>query len=273
MDAVRRSAAKLWFMLLLTIRAAVCCKTFFAISIFFVAGVSAADSSSIAAHVEQTFTEAQALIRKELTNVTALIGFSAAAFNWAELAQKDSQRETIANQGIAAAREALRLVPTNAAAHYWLAMNLGQLARTKTLGALSLVRQMETEFLEAHRMDEHLDYAGPDRSLGYLYRDAPGWPTSIGSKRKAREHLERAVELDPDFPDNQLALLESFEQWSDRRAFERQFAATEKSMAEAREKFIGPEWEQSWADWEKRWNALKAKAGNVGKQAPSKGQR
>jgi tetratricopeptide (TPR) repeat protein len=252
-------------MLLLTTRAAVCCKIFFAVSVF------AADNPSFAPHVERTFTEAQTLIRKEPTNVAALIGFSTAAFNWAELTQKDSQRETIANQAIAAAREALRLEPTNATAHYWLAMNLGQLARTKTLGALSLVRQMETEFLEAHRLDEHVDYAGPDRSLGYLYRDAPGWPTSIGSKRKAREHLERAVQLDPDFPDNRLALLESFEQWSDRRSFDRQFSATEKCMAEAREKFTGPDWEQSWADWEKRWNALKAKAGNVGKQAPSKG--
>jgi len=30
-----------------------------------------------------------------------------------------------------------------AAAHYYLAMNLGQLARTKSVGALKLVKQME----------------------------------------------------------------------------------------------------------------------------------
>jgi hypothetical protein len=47
------------------------------------------------------------------------------------------------------------------------------------------------------------------RNLGLLYRDAPGWPFSIGSKRKAREWLERAAALAPDYPENQLNLAES----------------------------------------------------------------
>ena len=254
-----------WFMLSITIRSAVCFAILFAFPIF------AGESPSFAKYVERHYRETQERMRTQPGNVPAIIEFCAAAFNWAELAQKDSDRETIAEQAIAAAREALRLELTNAAAHYWLAMNLGQLARTRTFGALSLVRQMETEFHESRRLDEKVDYAGPDRSLGYLYRDAPGWPTSIGSKRKAREHLERAVKLHPDFPDNQLALLESFDQWSDRPNFERHLPATERCMTEARQKFAGPEWEQSWADWQKRWNALKAKSGRAGKQVHSKG--
>jgi tetratricopeptide (TPR) repeat protein len=252
-------------MLHLTNRLAIC------FAILFATGILAAEDPPYASSVERKYRESQERMRKQPGDVPAMIDFCAAAFNWAELAQKDSQRAAIASQAIDVAREALRRNPTNAAAHYWLGMNLGQLARTKSLGALSLVRQMETEFHEARRLNERIDYAGPHRSLGYLYRDAPGWPTSVGNKRKAREHFERAVQLHPEFPDNQLGLLESFEQWSDRKNFESRFPAVERCMNEARKKFTGPEWEQSWADWEKHWDALKAKAPGIGKQVPSKG--
>jgi tetratricopeptide (TPR) repeat protein len=235
-------------------------------SITFLAGsfgaarLCAAGSESIAARAERDYIEAQQRVRKEPTNVTALVQLSAAAFNWAELARKNSQRAEIANDGIDAAREAIHLVSTNAAAHYWLAINFGQLARTKSLGALHLVREMERELLRAIELDDRVDYAGPDRSIGYLYRDAPGWPTSVGNKKKAREHLERAVKLHPEFPDNQLSLLETFDQWGERQDFQRQLKLTEKCLADARKKFTGAAWEQSWADWDKRWSELKAKA-------------
>ena len=88
-------------------------------------------------------------------------------------------------------------------------MNLGQLARTKGLGALKLVNQMEHEFTRARDLDEQLDWAGPDRNLGLLYRDAPAIG-SIGSRTKAREHLKRAVELAPQYPENRLNLIEAY---------------------------------------------------------------
>ncbi len=78
-----------------------------------------------------------------------------------------------------------------------------------------MVREMEREFKTADDLDEHFDYAGPERCLGLLYRDAPGWPISIGSRHKAREWLEQAVKLAPDYPENQLNLVESYWQWTD----------------------------------------------------------
>ena len=69
----------------------------------------------------------------------------------------------------------------SAPAHYYLGMNLGQLARTKGLAALRLVSQMEHEFTRARELDEQLDWAGPDRNLGLLYRDAPAIG-SVGSR-------------------------------------------------------------------------------------------
>src|SRR5207248_6916974 len=108
------------------------------------------------------------------------------------------RRAEIAEQGIAAARQGIERAPRLAAPHYYLALNLGQLARTKKLGALRLVDEMEAELKAAIALDPKFDYAGPHRSLGLLYADAPGWPTSIGNHSKARQHLHTAIELSPE---------------------------------------------------------------------------
>jgi tetratricopeptide (TPR) repeat protein len=230
-----------------------------------------ADSNTFAARAERAFHDAEKVAGNRPVAVSALVQFARAAFDAAEFTRSDDEREKFATRGIDAARTAIEREPTNAAAHYWLGMDLGQLARTKTLGALKLVREMESEFQRARDLDAGYDYAGADRSLGYLYRDAPGWPTSIGNKKKAREHFEQAVKLHPEFPDNQLGLVESFEKWSDRQNFEKQLKAAEGVMAEAEKKFTGSAWEASWADWKKRLAELKRKSGSVGQTTPRKG--
>lgn len=231
----------------------------------------AARAASFSARAETIFNEAQGKVRQHPSNTLALVELARAAFEWAEFSRHDEARADLAQRGQDAARRALTREETNAAAHYWLGMNLGQMARTKSLGALKLVREMETEFLRAISLDEHIVFGGPDRTLGMLYRDAPGWPTSIGSKKKARQQLDRAAQLHPEFPENQLVLLESFEQWGDKRDFDRQFQTVEKTLAQSRAQFSGADWEASWADWEKQFAALQAKSGGVGRLTPSKG--
>lgn len=244
------------------------CGIFFAIPSF-----ASAEEISFADRARRAFERASHEAHVQPASDAALVSLGRAAFDWADIVRTDDERAAIAQTGIDAMRRLIARSPTNAAAHYWLGMNLGELARTKSLGALKLVREMEDEFERARLLDEHLDFAGPDRSLGMLYRDAPGWPASIGSKKKAREHLERAVQLHPEFPDNQLALLESYEEWSERQNFTRQLQTAEKTLAAARQKFTGAEWEASWQDWNQRWTKMNAKAGAVGKTIPSKGAR
>ncbi len=65
------------------------------------------------------------------------------------------------------------------------------------------------------------------------------------------------MKLHPEFPDNQLGLVESFEKWSERPNFEKQLKVAERVMAEAVKKFTGPAWDSSWADWKKRLAELK----------------
>ena len=252
-------------MLVSTFCFAVGCGLFFAAPIW-----AAAEGNSFVERVRRAFEKASHEVHTQPANDAALVALGRAAFDWAELTNTDDERAAVAQTGIDTMRRLISRSPTNAAAHYWLGMNFGELARTKSLGALKLVREMEQEFERARALDEHIDFAGPDRSLGLLYRDAPGWPASIGSKKKAREHLERAVQLHPEFPDNQLALLESYEDWGERQSFERQFQTTEKVLAAARQRFTGADWDASWHDWNQRWATMKAKAGDVGKKTPTK---
>lgn len=182
--------------------------------------------------------------------------FGRATFDLADIVSSDSRRASIAEQGISACRQALEKKPDSAPLHYYLGLNQGELARTKSLGALKLVDQMEREFTRAIELDANFDYAGAERSLGLLYRDAPAF-ASIGSKSKARIHLQRSVELAPKYPDNRLNLIESELKWNDRKGARHDLKLLEDSWAAAKAEFSGSEWAASWQDWETRLDKIK----------------
>jgi tetratricopeptide (TPR) repeat protein len=218
-----------------------------------------------AARAKRLYCEADARFKKEPKNVEAAWQFGRACFDAAEFSTNSTERVQIAEQGIAACKQALAQNRDSAVAHYYLGMNLGELAQTRGLGALKLVDQMQREFELARTLDELLDYAGPDRNLGMLYRDAPSW-ISVGSKSKARKHLIHAVELVPNYPDNRLNLAEGYVKWSDRVGVRREYKALEELWPKARTNFAGAAWSSSWVDWEQRLKQLKKKV-----EEPSKG--
>ena len=221
---------------------------------------SPAAKETAAARMERSYLEARAALLKSPDSLEAAWGFGRACFDWAEFASDHRQRAELAQEGIGACRQALERKWSLAPAHFYLGLNLGQLARTKSLGALKLVREMEDEFKTVLELDPTFDHAGPDRTLGLLYKDAPGWPTSIGSRSKARQHLLKAVELSSSFPENRLCLLEAYLEWGERKTAQAQLAATELVLADARKSFTGPAWEATWTDWDLRWAAIKARA-------------
>jgi tetratricopeptide (TPR) repeat protein len=191
--------------------------------------------------------------------VVAAWHFASACFDQCEFSRNDADRARVANEGIAACRQALALDPNLAAAHYYLGMDLAQLARTELIGALGLLGDVEKEWETAIKLDEHFDYAGPDRNLGLLYRDAPGWPLSIGSRVQARQHLMRAVSLHPEYPENHLNMIEAHLKWQNHSESVLAAKALEKILPEAQKKFTGPVWESNWDDWNKRWQAIQTK--------------
>jgi hypothetical protein len=199
----------------------------------------------------RAYEEAKAAYIREPTNTVVAWKFARACFDLIDPGEKNPQRAKVAQEGIGAAEGALAQDSKSAPAHYYLAMNLGELARTKTFGALRLVSRMEREFLAAIEADEHFDHAGPERNLGTLYRDAPVIG-SVGSRSKARQHLKRAVELDPDFPDNRMALLEAYVKWGEWDEARAQLKALDELWPRAKEALAGEAWVSSWVDWEAR---------------------
>jgi tetratricopeptide (TPR) repeat protein len=235
------------------------------------ADTAAAPPNRHAERAYEAFQAHQARFQLAPSNAVVAWQFGRVCFDWAEFATNDTQRATVAEAGIAACRAAVQRAPEDSAAHYYLGMNLGQLARTKSLGALPLVWEMEREFKRARELDPRFDYAGPDRCLGLLYLDAPAWPVSVGSQEKARLHLRRAVELSPDYPENRLNLLEASLRWKHKQRAQRELEALEGLLPRARTNFSGESWAYSWLDWDKRWQhilvkARPAKAGREKKQ-------
>lgn len=193
------------------------------------------------------------------SNAQCVLRFAKACFEFAEFATNSHQRAELAEQGIKVTRELVNSDPSNGEAHYWLAMNLAQLSRTKGWSALKIVGEMEKEYLKAIELSPKVDYAGPHRLLGLLYRDAPGWPISIGNRQKARHHLQQAVKLEPNFPDNQLFLIETYIKWGEKSEAIKQYQAAKPIIEEAKKIFTGEYWAASWADWDSRFKKISGK--------------
>lgn len=200
---------------------------------------------------EKAFAQAKTNYSLRSDDVRAAWEFARTTYELADIVPGNARRAVLAQEGIEACKRALEHAPDSAALHYYLGLNLGELARTKSLGALRLVDQMEKEFIKSIELDPSLDYAGAERSLGMLYRDAPSF-ASIGSKSKARTHLNRALELAPRYPENRLDLLESELKWGDRKAARRELKLLEDGWDAARLELAGLDWVASWADWTTR---------------------
>jgi tetratricopeptide (TPR) repeat protein len=188
---------------------------------------------------------------QQATNADALWQFARACFDVGEYATNSAERAAFAQQGIDVSRKLIARQPNSAEGHYYLGLNLGQLARTRTLGALKLVKEMEREFLTSRKLNHRLDYAGPDRTLGYLYRDAPSFG-SVGDRSKARTHLEQAIREEPDYPDQRLALIEAFLSWNEPDEAQRSLKGLDAVWPRARASLTGPTWAASWEDWQGR---------------------
>jgi len=209
--------------------------------------------------VLQRYHDTQAKHQARLQDATLAWQYGRACFDLAEYATNNTERAELAEQGIAACRQAIAQDSKSAASHYYLGLNLGQLARTRGLSALGLIKEMEGEWITAAGLDRALDYAGPERTLGMLYRDAPSF-ISVGSRSKARQQLTRAVEIAPHYPENRLELVETYLKWKDRAAARRELQALEKVLPAARREFSGVAWKDNWRDWDSRLETLKKQA-------------
>ncbi len=227
-------------------------------------------TNAFALRAQQAFAEAQREYAAHPDAADVAWHLGRATYDWAEFATNAEQRGAVARVGIAACQHLIAANPQSAAGHYYLGMDLGELAEAQapSLSAYHLIREIEREFKTAADLDERFDFAGPLRCLGLLYRDAPGWPLSIGSRHKAREYLDRAAAVAPDFPENLMNLVESNVQWRDETEAEQAWKKLAALWSEARTKLAGPGWDPSWADWTARRTAARAEFEKAFKHTP-----
>jgi tetratricopeptide (TPR) repeat protein len=209
-------------------------------------------------YARTNYQRSLARLEAEPGNPDAAVAAGRACFELAEYAGKRAERASLAEEGVAACHRGLALRTNSGIAHYYLGMNLGQLARTRGWGALKMVGQLKNEFEAAAALDPSVDYGGPDRNLGYLYRDTPSF--SIGDKNKALKHLENAVKLAPGYPENRLALIEGLLKWGERRRAREELKLLEESLPAARARFSGPQFATNWADWHQRLKEVQTKS-------------
>lgn len=210
--------------------------------------------------VHQSYIDWTDRFAHDKTNSETAWRFAKACFERADFSTNDTQRAALAEQGIAASKHAVSLDTNSAAGYFYLGVNLGQMARTKLFSALGLLDEMEASWEKSIAVDPKFHNAAATRSLGLLYLNAPGWPLSLGSRSKARQRLQAAVELAPNYPENHLCWLETRLRWGERRALQAQLQATEQMLRSARTNLAGEMRKQDWTEWEARWRRIKARA-------------
>jgi len=174
------------------------------------------------------------------------------AFDLGEFITDKSEKADVAEIGIAAAHRAIDLKHDTAEARFYLGMNNGQLARTRTLGALSLVKHIESNLEKAIEIDAKFQNACPHLYLAILYKNAPGWPASVGNKKKSRANFEKAVQLAPLFPYNRIRHVEALIEWNDEKEARKALKDLKGILPKARERYEGPGWSHLWKEWTNR---------------------
>src|SRR5262249_10275536 len=99
-------------------------------------------------------------------------------------------------RGVAAGERAVRAVADRPEGHFWLAANMGRLA--DAFGIVAAVRyrgRIRDELDEVLRIDPQWEGGLADAALGQWYATVPR--LFGGSRDTAKQHLQRALEHDP----------------------------------------------------------------------------
>lgn len=211
-------------------------------------------TDDFAGRAQRLYEQALKDFKADTNSTASALNLARASFDWNEFSTNNAQQAVVARAGIEACKRLIVSQPESAAGQYYLAMNLGKLAQAEapSLTAYRMVYEVEAAFINATKLDVHYDHGGPARNLGQLYVQAPGWPLSVGNKKKARHWLEMAVSLEPGYPENQLKLAEARLKWHETGLFRESLTNIAAIWPAARTNFTGQAWEYRWSDWEAR---------------------
>jgi hypothetical protein len=134
-----------------------------------------------------------------------------AAMICAELADEKNehfeskQRREFAKLGMTHADRAIKLHPDHVEGHYYKCITLGRYLELSVPPEAVLVADLRDEGERTALIDEKFEWAGAHRFLGIFYYKTPTWgPYNYGDFEKADAHFTRMLEVEPNYPENQL---------------------------------------------------------------------
>lgn len=162
-----------------------------------------------------------------------------------------AQQKRTFEEGIAAARQAIAIQPSQPEGHFWLGANMGALAESFGLRQGIKYRGAIKDALETVlKIDPGFQQGSADRALGRWYYKVPG--LFGGSNKKSEEHLRRALSYNPNSIITMLFLAETL------LDMDRKMEAKEL-LQKAIEAPIDPEWVPEDTEFKEQARKLLAK--------------
>jgi hypothetical protein len=124
-------------------------------------------------------------------------------------------RAQLADEASAYAEACLAKAPQAAGCLYGRGLALGLQARAHPTSAAASLKAMLDALKQADAADPGYDQAGPARVRALVLLRAPGWPLGPGDADSGLDSARRAVELQPQYPPNLLALGEALTKTGD----------------------------------------------------------
>jgi tetratricopeptide (TPR) repeat protein len=159
--------------------------------------------------VQDAANRYQAAVTDESVQLEALLGATHCRIWLADHSTDPEERLSQAVEAINLAQWCGRVAPDEAECDYLLALGLGLQAQERRTTVIDGLPRVVSLLQSAVERAPRIDNAGPHRVLALVYLRAPGWPAGPGDIELGREQARRAVQLDPGYPPNQMALGEA----------------------------------------------------------------
>lgn len=141
-------------------------------------------------------------------NVQAMIRLAEMAY-WLGEVVEDGPALPYLEDGLVHANRAVDLDDEHPEAHYWKGVLMGRIGEERgILQSLFMVGDIMRALERTLELDP--EHGGAHLLASQVYRKAPGWPLSVGNRKKALEHALEAVRLNPNATNRMLNLAEAY---------------------------------------------------------------
>lgn len=143
------------------------------------------------------------LAQLAVANETLEQGIARVQHHWAAATYQTSkdQQETAFKALVAQAHQLNSQYPGNSDSLIWEAIALSGYAKSMgplhPVNALKAAEQARDLLIASLDLNPQAQHGSAYTTLGSLYARVPGWPIGFGDKKKAREYLERALQVNP----------------------------------------------------------------------------